>query len=130
MRYKLNFMGEYVLPFLVVAYTFFAPTLYWIGAIGIFISADLALRLLLLLKEGKRIESSKLWRTAYKFGAGMIFIMVAFVCEKMFLPDMPFLQIIGGYLIFVELKSIDEKAFEWTGYSLFSLVVDKLTPKK
>lgn len=125
-----GFIGDYIMPFLVIAFTFLAPTFYWIGSIGFFITCDLMLRILLCLKNKQEIYSSRLWKTVYKFGAGMIFIFVAFACEKMFLPNVPFLEIIGGYLILVELKSIDEKAQEWTGYSLFSLVVEKLMPKK
>jgi hypothetical protein len=123
-------MEKYIIPFLITVSTFFAPTFYWFGAIGFFIAADLVLRLIICKKAGVSIDSNKMWRTVYKFGAGCIFILVAFACEKLFVPDIPVMKIIGGYLILVELKSIDEKAKEMTGFSLFSLVIDKLNPKK
>lgn len=121
---------KYILPLFIVLATYFAPTFYWFGAIGFFITADLVLRMILLKKNNEEIVSHKMWRTVYKFGAGATFILVAFVCEKLFIPSMPVMKIIGSYLILVELKSIDEKAKEMTGVSLFSLVIDKLTPKK
>lgn len=88
------------------------------------------LRLILCKKACIEIVSEKLWRTVYKFGAGATFILIAFACEKLFIPDIPVMKIIGSYLILVELKSIDEKAKEMTGISLFSIVIEKLTPKK
>lgn len=123
-------LEKYILPALVVVYTFIAPTFYWLGVIGFFICADLALRLLICLKKGDQIESRKLWKTVYKFGVAMVFILVAFACQKLFMPDIAFMKIIGAYLILVELKSIDEKALEITGYSLFNIIIEKLTPKK
>lgn len=123
-------MEKYIIPFAIAAGTYFAPTFYWFGTIGFFIVADLILRLIICKKAEVEIQSEKLWRTVYKFGAGCVFILVAFACEKLFVPDIPVMKIIGSYLILVELKSIDEKAKEMTGFSLFSLVIDKLNPKK
>lgn len=123
-------MEKYIIPFAIAVSTYFASTFYWFGAIGFFIAADLILRLIVCKRAGTEIQSEKLWRTVYKFGAGATFILVAFACEKLFVPDIPIMKIIGSYLILVELKSIDEKAKEMTGFSLFSLVIDKLNPKK
>lgn len=127
---KVTIMEKYIIPFAIAVSTYFAPTFYWFGAIGFFIVADLILRLIICKKSEIAIESNKMWKTVYKFGAGCIFILVAFACEKLFVPDIPVMKIIGSYLILVELKSIDEKAKEMTGFSLFSLVIDKLNPKK
>jgi len=127
---KVTLMEKYIIPLFIAISTYFAPTFYWFGAIGFFISADLVLRLIACKKANEEIVSSKMWRTVYKFGAGATFILVAFACEKLFIPDIPIMKIIGSYLILVELKSIDEKAKEMTGFSLFSLVIDKLNPKK
>jgi len=127
---KVTLMEKYIIPLFIAISTYFAPTFYWFGAIGFFITADLVLRLIACKKTNEEIVSSKMWRTVYKFGAGATFILVAFACEKLFIPDIPIMKIIGSYLILVELKSIDEKAKEMTGFSLFSLVIDKLNPKK
>jgi len=130
MKSKLPFILEYIGSLMVVLYTFLFPTFYWIGSIGLFIFADLLLRLLLCLKNKKEIRSDRLWKTAYKLGASMIFIFVAYMCEKLFIRDIPFLEITGSFLILIELKSIDEKAAEWTGHSLYALIINKLIPKK
>lgn len=128
METKATLMEKYIIPFIIASATFFAPTFYWFGAIGFFIVADLLLRIFLCKKNDIEVISSKMWRTVYKFGAGCIFILVAHICQILFVPDIPVMKIIGSYLILVELKSIDEKAKEMTGFSLFSLVIDKLAP--
>lgn len=128
--YKVTAMEKYIIPFLITVSTCLAPTFYWFGAIGFFMAADVALRSLIIFrKDSNEWLSGKLWRTVWKFGIGCIFILVAYACEKLFVPDIPVMKIIGSYLILVELKSIDEKAREITGFSLFSLVIERLTPK-
>lgn len=93
--------------------------------------ADFALRTMIILRNNpSNFVSSKAWRTVYKFGIGTVFILVAYVAQKLFVPDIPIMKILGSFLILVEMKSIDEKAKEATGYSLFSLIIDKLMPKK
>lgn len=124
-------VDKYVFPFIVLILTYFAPVAYWVGAIGFFILADFTLRTLLIMRSNPEdFVSSKAWKTVYKFGIGVVFIVVAHVAQTMFAPDIPIMKILGSFLIIVELKSIDEKAKEATGYSLFSLIVDKLMPKK
>ena len=126
-----GFFSKYILPFVVLVITYFTPTVYWITAIGFFILADFSLRALLILRSNPEdFVSSKAWKTVYKFGMGAIFIVVGYVAQRLFAPDIPIMKILGSFLILVELKSIDEKAKEATGYSLFSLLVDKLMPKK
>lgn len=122
---------KYLSPLFTILFTYFAPTFFWIAAIGFFIFADFALRTLLILRTNpSEFVSSKAWKTVYKFGMGLIFIVVAYVTQRLFAPDVPIMKILGSFLILVELKSIDEKAKESTGYSLFTLVVEKLMPKK
>jgi hypothetical protein len=99
---------------------------YWFGAIGFFIFTDLIVRVLIIKRNGGSVESRKMWRTAYKFGIGCAFILAGFGCQKLFVPDIPVMKIIGSYLIMVELKSLDEKAKELTGFSLFTFVIDKI----
>jgi len=100
------------------------------SAIGFFIASDLVLRIIVCKRNNVPIVSEKMWRTVYKFAAGCVFILVAYACQRLFVQDIPMMKIAGGYLILVELKSIDEKAFELTGYSIFNIVISKLTPKK
>lgn len=122
--------SKYLFPFIVLVWTFISPTFYWILSIGFFIAMDLLLRILLCLRSGETVESSKMWKTSYKFFMASIFIIVAHVSQQLFVPDIPFMKIVGSYLIIHELKSIDEKAQEATGVSLFNLVISKLLPKK
>ena len=127
---KYPFIEKYVFPFLITSWIFIIPVMYWTTAILFFMLSDLALRVLICKRNGIPIESFKMWRTVYKFGTGFIFILVAYACQLLFMEDIPIMKIVGSFLILVELKSIDEKAKEITGYSIFSLVIEKLTPKK
>jgi hypothetical protein len=55
---------------------------------------------------------------------------VAFFVQKTIVPDIPLLKIVGGLMIASELKSIDEKAKEIYGFSLFDTVISRLIKKK
>lgn len=127
MEHKIAFIEKYLIPALVVTGTFFLPMLWWFGAIGFFIAADLAAKLFVCLKIKEKIESSKLWRTPQKFGAGCLFIMVGFFCEKYIVSDIPMMKIIGSSMIIAELKSLDEKVYTLYGFSIFNLIIDKLS---
>lgn len=128
---KQDLMEKYILPFIITVTTFFAPALYWVSLIGFFILVDFGLRSLIVIRDNpSNWVSSKAWRTVFKLGISLIFIISAFVSEKYIVPDVPVMKVIGSFLILVELKSIDEKAKEIFGFSLFSIVIDKITPKK
>jgi len=127
---KVTFMEKFIMPLLITAGVFLLPVFYWFMAIGFFIGADLALRLIICKRKNVPIISEKMWRTVWKFAGGCVFILVAYACQLLFVQDIPMMKIAGGYLILVELKSIDEKAFEITGYSLFNIVINKLSPNK
>ena len=126
----LPFFEKYILPFAIMLFTYFSPMFFWFGAIGFFITADLVVRCLILKRNKKPIESEKMWRTVYKFGIAATFISIAFFCEKYIVKGFPVMNILGSYLVLVELKSLDEKAKEVTGISVFGFLIEKLTPKK
>lgn len=125
-----NIFYKFIASGAVFLYVFFAPAFYWIAAVGFFIAADLIIRLLVCKRHSIPIESEKMWRTVYKFGFGLMFIMVAHVFQKIFNTDIPIMKIIASYLILVELRSIDEKAQEITGNSMFSIVIEKFSLKQ
>jgi len=120
---------KFILPLITIVYVFFAPSFYWIAAVGFFIAADLLLRLLICKKLSITIESEKMWRTVYKFGFALVFILTAYVFQRVFDTDIPIMKIIASYLILVELRSIDEKAQEVTGNGMFSIVIEKFSLK-
>jgi len=127
MESKEVFFYKFILPLVTILWVFFAPIFYWMGIIGFFIFSDLLLRLLICKRNGIEIRSDKLWRTVYKLSYSLTFLMIAYFSSIILETDIPFMKIIASYLILTELKSIDEKAVEITGSSLFKIVIDKFS---
>ena len=125
-----NIFYKFIASAAVFLYVFFTPTFYWIAAVGFFIASDLIIRLLVCKRNNTPIESEKMWRTVYKFGFGLMFILTAHVFQRIFNSDIPIMKIIASYLILVELRSIDEKAQEITGNSMFKIVIEKFSLKQ
>lgn len=91
-------------------------------------ACDLGIRILTL--KPNEFDSKRIKETYRKFGNGLIFIAVSFFVQKAIVPDIPLLKIVGGLMIASELKSIDEKAKQIYGFSLFDTVINKLIKKK
>lgn len=124
---------EHLVGILTWLIVYFYPTYPLILTIGFFIMADTILGVLAAKKTntlGHKV--SKKFRPAIdKFIGYGISILVAHVMEIQFMPDFPAMKIIGGYLIFIELKSIDENFKILTGISAFQIILDKMkNPKK
>jgi len=111
---------------LVFFYTYFSPTVVPILTVGFFIVMDALLAILVCIRTGEAIRSRKLYRTAAKFAASGIIILVAHVMCKQYFNTVPGVEIATGYLVLVEIKSIDEKAEKIYGVSMFKWVLDRL----
>lgn len=125
---KEDVFSSIILPSLCMFITGLSEPFWWMLAIGFLMSCDFGLRVL-TLKAGE-FDSKKMWASVNKFGKGAIFILVAFFLQKFIVPDLPLVKITGGLMIASELKSIDEKAKEIYGFSLFDAVISRLTKKK
>lgn len=124
-------MEKYVLTFLVSFVSVITPAFYWFFLVGFFTLADFGVKSLIVIKDNpEKWVSGRAWRTAYKLGISLIFIIAAFVAERYIVKDIPVMKIMGSYLILMELKSLDEKAKIIFGISLFGFLIEKLTPKK
>lgn len=123
-------IDKYLLPFFMTALAFFAPTGPFILLMGFIIFVDMVIAILCVRKEGGEIQSRKLARTVGKFLVYGLAILTAHVVSKFFFPSFPALQLIAGFITFVELKSIDENIKRFTGHSMFGALLDKLKPKK
>ncbi len=128
---SISYMEKYILPFLISSLTLLAPALSWFYIVGFFIIADFAVKSLMVIRDDKdKWVSGKAWRTAFKLGVSLIFIIAAWVTETYIVKDVPVMKIMASFMILVEIKSLDEKAKEIWNISLFGFVIDKLTPKK
>ena len=126
----MNIWDKYIMPFILSVGAFFAPTYEFILLIGLLIAADLLTAIIAAHKAGEPIKSAKLARTVGKFLVyGTALIVSHVVCNK-FISSFPGLQIMAGFITFVEVKSIDENIKKFTGFSLFGTILEKLKPKK
>lgn len=125
---KDDVFSRIILPALCMLATNLSEPFWWMVSIGFLMACDFGLRVL-SLKEGE-FDSHKMWATVNKFGRGLIFIAVAFFIQTSVVPDIALVKIVGGLMVASELKSIDEKAKEIYGFSLFDFVIEKLVKKK
>lgn len=124
-------MEKYILPFLISSLTLLAPAFSWFYIVGFFILADFAVKSLIVIRDNPdNWVSGKAWRTGFKLGVSLIFIIAGWVTETYIVKDVPVMKVMASFMILVELKSLDEKAKEIWGISLFGFIIDKLTPKK
>lgn len=122
-------IDKYILPALMSAVAFFAPVAPFIMLVGFIIVVDMITAIMAVRKEGGKVESRKLARTVGKFLVYGCAILTAHVVSRFFFPTFPALQLIAGFITFVELKSIDENIKKFTGHSMFGTILDKLKPK-
>lgn len=123
LREKLIVLGIWIIAF-------FAPTAVFLLIVGFFIVCDMITGIIAANARKERIHSRKLSRTVSKFIAYSVGILVAHVVNKMFFPEFPAMQLMSGFIAFIEIKSIDENIKDITGYSLFKGILDKLKSKE
>ena len=98
---------ESKLSIMFIAY--FSPIASMVHCMLIFLAIDTISGIWASHKEGQRIESHKLKKTVYKFIWYTVAIMASYMMERTFhLCWSNLSSIIGGFICFVELKSIFE----------------------
>ena len=128
----MNKYYEYLVGFIAWLGVYFNPTFSMILIVGFFIMSDTILGILAARKLGTLDHKvSRKFRPALdKFIGYGIVVLVAHVIETRFLPDFPALKVISGYLMFIELKSMDENFKVIAGISIFSSIIKKIKPAK
>lgn len=107
---------------------YFADTYPLIISIGFFVFCDLFTGAIAAKKRGEKFQSNKLKNTVYKFIAYGMAILIAHVIGKQFMPDLPTLKIMSGFIAYIELKSINENIETVTGINIFGSLIKKLKP--
>lgn len=125
---KDDIFSRIILPALCLLVTYLSAPFWWMLSIGFLMGCDLGIKILSL--KPNEFDSKKIKETYRKFGTGLIYISVAYFVEKIIVPDIPVLKIVGGLMVASELKSLDEKGKEIYGFSLFETVINRLGKKK
>lgn len=110
-------------------WVYFSPTFSVILIIGFFVVCDMITGIVAARKIGEPITSKRLRETIGKFLSYGIAILVAHVIEQQFIHDFPALKAISGFLVYIELKSMNENFEKITGHNIFNTVLEKLKVK-
>lgn len=97
-----------------------------IGLVGVMVTLDLITGILASRKEGTYQGSKGLRRSIPKFvvyGAGVI---TANLIQNLYFPDFPVVKLVGGFIIWVEVKSINENIERTTGLNIMQSILRKL----
>lgn len=113
---------EIIIAFLVV---YFSPTFQILFGIGFLVMVDFVTGILSARKRGEEITSKKMRPTIMKGFGYMSSILVAYVIQKVFMPEMEVMKIVSGLVAMMELKSLDENLTTITGKSLFKKFLEK-----
>jgi len=116
-------------------YAYFMPTYSLILIVGFFVFCDLITGVLASTRneqgsyDWSRFNSKKLRNTVPKFTGYTIAILVAFVVEKHFNLE-PACKVIAGFVMYIELKSLNENIETITGTNLFKTLIEQVSFKK
>lgn len=125
-----SFVEKYLIAAIVWLFAFFSPIGAFVLATGLFVLCDLVTGIIAAKKRGESLESKKLFRSVAKFLVYGVAIIVAHTINFLYIPSFPAVQLVAGFIAFVEVKSIDENIAVVTGYSILGVIVDKLKSKK
>lgn len=113
---------------LLIAY--FTPIKEIIHVMFFFLAIDTISGVWASVKSGNKVESRKLRKTVYKFIWYTVAVIASFMMETTFhLSWTNFASIVGGFICFVELKSIFENVTVITGDPIFKNII-KILKKK
>lgn len=105
---------------------YLAPMLGIIGAVGAVVVFDLVTGVLAAKKAGTYSGSKGLRRSVPKFAGYFIGVLTANLIQNLYFPDFPVVKFVGGFIIWVEVKSINENIEKTTGLNIVQGFFNKL----
>lgn len=102
----------------------------YVALTAFFVMADFITGILAARKRGEPIRSHRMADTVTKFIAYGVFILVASGLENGIPIDFPCVKLTSTFVVYLELKSIDENAKDITGHSIFSKIIKLINPKR
>jgi len=91
-----------------------------------FVAMDLISGSVAAIKRGENFSSKKLRNTVTKFIGYSIAVIVAWVLQNNFIEDFPLMRLVGVFICYIELKSINENVEALTNLNVFKAVLDQL----
>jgi hypothetical protein len=119
----LKFLSPFILAVLL-------PSAEYVIIASFFVFCDTLTGVLAAKKRGEPFNSLRLFDTIPKFIAYGTAIFIAAVMQWKFMPDFPCIKGITLFVVYIELKSIDENITTITGESMFKRIIHFINPKR
>ena len=125
---------DLVIYMLLWLYSYFSPAYHFVAMIGFLVLCDTITGILSSIKtedgyDWCNFRSRKLRNTLSKFTAYAVAIFVATVIQKEIIQDVPLIRIIGGFICFIEIKSLNENIEVVTGVNFLKSITDGIREK-
>jgi hypothetical protein len=119
----LKFLSPFILAVLL-------PSAEYVIIAAFFVLSDTLTGVLAAKKKGERFNSLRLFDTVPKLIAYGTAILIAAVIQWKFMPEFPCIKGITLFVVYIELKSIDENITAITGQSMFKKIIQLINPKR
>ena len=116
--------GSWIAQLFVLIIAYFTPIREIVHVMLIFLAIDMISGIWASVKTKEKVESRKLAKTVFKFLWYTVAVMLAWMMEKTFSMEWSRLaSIVGGFICFVELKSIFENITRITDEPIFMRIL-------
>lgn len=125
-----RFLKRYLLDFIALFLAFMSPTVIIVWAMFAFVFADLITGIMKARKIGDysyaSVSSRKMSHSVSKFIFYFFGILLAHVTNEVLELGMPAIKMVLGFIVVIELRSIDENMKVVLGYSIFGRMLDMI----
>ena len=118
---------RFLTPFLMAV---ILPSAEYVIIASFFVFSDTLTGVLASRKKGQKFSSHRLFNTIPKLIAYGTAILIAGMIQWKFMPDFPCIKGITLFVVYIELKSIDENITTITGESMFNRIIHMINPKR
>lgn len=123
---------DHLSMFLLWLVTYFQPAGQMLLMVGFLVMADMIMAMLAAHKNSRLPHklSRSMRITMTKFISYGLVIFVSHILEAQNIIDFPILKVITGYIVFTEIKSLDENFHLLHGVSIFNGILKMLKQKQ
>ncbi len=126
-EYPMDKVLQLMSPFLLAV---LLPSAEYVIIAAFFVFSDTITGVLASKKRGQKFSSHRLFDTVPKLISYGIAILVAAAIQWKFMPDFPCIKGITLFVVYIELKSIDENIQVITGESFFKKIIHLVNQKR
>jgi hypothetical protein len=120
LKHAATLIGEWLL-------IYFTPGITMVAAVLAMITLDLWSGVSASKKEGTYSGSKGLRASIPKFNGYVVGILAANILQNLWFPNFPVVQLVAGFIIWVEVRSINENIERGTGVNIMKLIGTKIS---